>query len=175
MLSVIWKQLHLKACLHQSALAQYTDRNIFGLLDISMFKIYRSYSICCQFLWIVLFYLCSFSILIVVSFSGLSWFICVRFLYSLLSVSLDCLDLFVLVFCTHCCQFIWIVLFYKTIQRNWQQWVQKTKTNKSRQSRETDNNEYRKRTQIKDCLVLFVFVFCTHCCQFLWIVLIYLS
>jgi hypothetical protein len=120
---------------------------------------------CCQFLWIVLFYLCSFSVLIVVSFSGLSCFIGLRFLYPLVSVSLDCLVLFVFVFCTHCCQFLWIVLFYLSSFS-----VPIVVSFSGLSCFICVRFLYSLLSVSLDFLVLFVFVFCTHCCQFLWIV-----
>jgi hypothetical protein len=103
-------------------------------------------TLCCQFLWIVLWFFPSYCVPYVASFSGLSLFFpsyCVpyvvgfsglccgfflRIVYPMLSVSLDCL-----------CFFLRIVYPMLPVSL--------------------------------DCVVVFSFVLCTLCCQFLWIVL----
>ena len=70
---------------------------------------------CCQFLWIVCFWLfSSSSVSNVASFSGLCVFDCFHHLpYPMLPVSLDCVFLIVfIIFCIQCCQFLWIVCFW---------------------------------------------------------------
>ena len=92
-----------------SGLSFFITRSVFSNIYLSCVLC----TLCCQFLWIVLFLLpvrysltciCPVSCVpYVASFSRLSFFI-TRSVFS--NIYLSC------VLCTLCCQFLWIVLFY---------------------------------------------------------------
>jgi hypothetical protein len=120
---------------------------------------------CYKFLWIVHSCFSSSCVPNVTCFSGLSIFVFLRLVYPMLQVSLDCPLLFVFVLCTHCYKFLWIVhsCFSSSCVPN--------VTSFSGLSILVFLRLVYPMLQVSlDCLFLFVFVLCTQCCKFLWIV-----
>jgi hypothetical protein len=111
------------SCLSSSCVPNVTSFSGFSIL-VCLFLVYPMLQVsldfpflfflvvctqCYKFLWIVYSCFSSSCVPNVASFSGLFILVCLRLVYPMLLVSLDCPFLFVFVLCTQCYNFLWIV------------------------------------------------------------------
>ena len=139
-------------------------------LDLFYFVFFLLCTLCCQFLWICFILLSSSCVPYVASFSGFVLFCCLRLVYPMLPVSLDCFCFVVFVLCTLCCQFLWICFILLSSSC-----VPYVASFSGLFLLCCLRLVYPTLPVSLDLFYFVVFLLCTLCCQFLWICFILLS